>query len=61
MDQLSGSGHWVLSKPVVTAPIVGVTKPGQLDDALAALTVVLSPEEIEQLEVPYGPHRIAGH
>jgi 1-deoxyxylulose-5-phosphate synthase len=52
---------WVLSKPVVTAPIVGVTKPGQLDDALAALTVALSPEEIEQLEAPYGPHRIAGH
>jgi 1-deoxyxylulose-5-phosphate synthase len=52
---------WVLSKPVVTAPIVGVTKPGQLDDALAALTVALSPEEIERLEAPYGPHRIAGH
>ncbi len=52
---------WVLSKPVVTAPIVGVTKPGQLDDALAALTIVLSPEEIEQLESPYEPHRIAGH
>jgi len=52
---------WVLSKPVVTAPIVGVTKPGQLDDALAALTVTLSPEEIEQLEAPYEPHRIAGH
>ncbi|HEX4082660.1 MAG TPA: aldo/keto reductase [Acidimicrobiales bacterium] len=52
---------WVLSKPVVTAPIVGVTKPGQLDDALGALTVELSPEEIEQLEAPYEPHRIAGH
>jgi aryl-alcohol dehydrogenase-like predicted oxidoreductase len=52
---------WVLSKPVVTAPIVGVTKPGQLDDALAALTVTLSPEEIQQLEAPYEPHRIAGH
>ncbi len=52
---------WVLSKPVVTAPIVGVTKPGQLDDALGALTVALSPEEIEQLEAPYEPHRIAGH
>jgi aryl-alcohol dehydrogenase-like predicted oxidoreductase len=52
---------WVLSKPVVAAPIVGVTKPAQLDDALAALTVELSPEEIEQLEAPYEPHHVAGH
>ena len=52
---------WILSKPVVTAPIVGVTKPAQLDDAVAALEVELTPEEIEQLEAPYEPHRIAGH
>jgi aryl-alcohol dehydrogenase-like predicted oxidoreductase len=52
---------WLLSQPVITAPIVGVTKPGHLDDALAALSVGLSPEEIEQLEAPYTPHAIAGH
>ena len=52
---------WVLSKPVVTSPIVGVTKAEQLDDALKALVVELSPEEIEQLEAPYEPHRISGH
>lgn len=52
---------WLLSKPVVTAPIVGVTKPEQLADALGALEVGLTPEEIEQLEEPYEPHSIAGH
>jgi 1-deoxyxylulose-5-phosphate synthase len=52
---------WMLSKPVVSAPIVGVTKPGQLDDALAALSIELSPEEVERLEEPYEPHSIAGH
>jgi aryl-alcohol dehydrogenase (NADP+) len=51
---------WLCSKPVVTAPIVGVTKPEQLDDAIAALGVELSSEEIEQLESPYEPHRVAG-
>ena len=48
-------------KPVVTAPIVGATKPDHLDDAIGAADVELSPEEIEQLEAPYEPHRIAGH
>src|SRR5579875_1000815 len=52
---------WLLSKPVVTAPIVGVTKLEHLDDALGALEVELSPEEVEQLESPYRPHPIAGH
>ena len=51
---------WLLSKPVVSAPIVGVTKPQQLDDALGALSVELTPEEIEQLEEPYEPHAMAG-
>jgi len=51
---------WLLSKPVVSAPIVGVTKPQQLDDALGALSVELTPEEIEQLEDPYEPHAMAG-
>jgi aryl-alcohol dehydrogenase-like predicted oxidoreductase len=44
---------WVLAKPEVTAPIVGVTKLSQLDDALGALTVKLTPDEIASLEAPY--------
>jgi aryl-alcohol dehydrogenase (NADP+) len=52
---------WLLGQSVITAPIVGVTKIEQLDDALGALSVELSPEEVEQLEAPYQPHAIAGH
>jgi aryl-alcohol dehydrogenase-like predicted oxidoreductase len=52
---------WVLSKPVVTAPIIGATKPHHLDDAIAALSVQLTPEEIQRLEEPYRPHPIIGH
>jgi len=52
---------WVLGRPGVTAPIVGVTKPSHLDDAVAALSVELTKQETEQLEKPYVPHRIAGH
>jgi aryl-alcohol dehydrogenase-like predicted oxidoreductase len=52
---------WLHSKPVVTAPILGVTKLSQLEDAIASLEVELTPDEIEQLEAPYQPHAIAGH
>jgi 1-deoxyxylulose-5-phosphate synthase len=52
---------WILGRPGVTAPIVGVTKPSHLDDAVAALSVELTEQETEQLEKPYVPHRIAGH
>jgi 1-deoxyxylulose-5-phosphate synthase len=52
---------WLLGRPGVTAPIVGVTKAAHLDDAVAALDVELTPQETEQLEKPYVPHRIAGH
>lgn len=52
---------WLLGKPGVTAPIVGVSKPGQLQDAVAALKLKLTPEEIVSLEEPYVPHPIAGH
>ena len=52
---------WLLSKPVVSAPIVGVTSAGQLADALGALSVELTAEEVELLEEPYEPHAIAGH
>ncbi len=52
---------WLLRNPVVTAPIVGVTKPAQLDDAVAALGVELTDDEVRLLEAAYEPHRIAGH
>lgn len=51
---------WVLSKPSVTAPIIGATKPHHLEDAIAALSIQLAPEEIRQLEEPYRPHPIIG-
>jgi aryl-alcohol dehydrogenase-like predicted oxidoreductase len=51
---------WVLRNPVVSAPIVGVTKPGHLDDAVAALDVSLSEDEVDALESGYQPHPIAG-
>jgi 1-deoxyxylulose-5-phosphate synthase len=52
---------WMLSKPVITAPIVGASKPHHLDQALASLEVELSPDEIKKLEEPYKPHVILGH
>jgi len=51
---------WLLAKPVITAPIVGATKLQHLDDALAAVTLKLSAQEITLLEGPYVPHAIAG-
>jgi 1-deoxyxylulose-5-phosphate synthase len=51
---------WVLSKPVVSAPIVGVTKDRHLDDAVAAVDLHLSEEEIARLEEPYTPHPVVG-
>jgi len=51
---------WLLSKPAVTAPIVGATKPEHLEDAVAALNLRLSAEEIIALEAPYIPHAVAG-
>jgi aryl-alcohol dehydrogenase-like predicted oxidoreductase len=52
---------WLLAKSEVSAPIVGATRLEQLDDAVAALTLVLSPEDIAELEGPYVPHAVAGH
>ena len=52
---------WLLHKPGVTAPIVGATKIGHLEDAIAAADVSLSDDEIARLEEPYVPHRIVGH
>jgi 1-deoxyxylulose-5-phosphate synthase len=52
---------WLLAKPAVTAPIVGATKLRHLEDALAAVDLDLSAEEVERLEAPYRPHRVLGH
>jgi aryl-alcohol dehydrogenase-like predicted oxidoreductase len=51
---------WLLSKPVVTAPIVGASKPQHLEDAVAALDVALSDDEIRRLEAAYLPHPVLG-
>ncbi len=51
---------WMLSKPYITAPIIGASKPGHLEDAVAALEVKLSVDEIEQLEELYRPHAVRG-
>jgi aryl-alcohol dehydrogenase-like predicted oxidoreductase len=52
---------WLLHKPGVTAPIVGATKLGHLEDALTAERLRLSDDEIARLEEPYVPHEISGH
>jgi 1-deoxyxylulose-5-phosphate synthase len=51
---------WVLQKPEVAAPIIGASKPQHLDDAVASLSLRLTPEEIVMLEEPYIPHPLAG-
>jgi aryl-alcohol dehydrogenase-like predicted oxidoreductase len=51
---------WLLHQPAVTAPIVGVTKPHHLDDAVAAVELKLSEEELGRLEADYVPHRPEG-
>jgi 1-deoxyxylulose-5-phosphate synthase len=52
---------WLLSKPGVTAPIVGSTKLSHLEDALAAEELTLSEDEVASLEKPYVPHPVLGH
>jgi aryl-alcohol dehydrogenase-like predicted oxidoreductase len=51
---------WLLQKPSVAAPIVGATKTSHLEDAVGALAVKLTPEEIAYLEAPYVPHPVVG-
>ena len=51
---------WLLAKAVVTAPIIGASKSNHLEDAVAALSVKLTKEEIAALEEPYVPHGIVG-
>jgi aryl-alcohol dehydrogenase-like predicted oxidoreductase len=50
----------MLAKPHITAPIIGASKPHHLEDALAALSLNLTKEEVESLESPYIPHSVAG-
>jgi len=52
---------WILSKPVITSPIIGATKPQHLDDAVAALSIQLTPDEIQHMEEAYQPHPILGY
>jgi aryl-alcohol dehydrogenase-like predicted oxidoreductase len=52
---------WLLHQPGVTSPIVGATKAGHLDDALAAEQLKLSDEEVTRLEEPYRPQPVLGH
>ncbi len=51
---------WLLQKPGIDAPIVGASKPQHLEDAVAALELRLSEEEIGALEAPYVPHPVVG-
>ena len=52
---------WVRQKPFISSPIVGATQAQHLKDAVAALDLTLSSEEIAQLETPYVPHGVVGH
>jgi 1-deoxyxylulose-5-phosphate synthase len=52
---------WLLHRPGVTAPIVGVSRPGHIEDAVAATGLALSGDEMRQLEQPYRPHPVLGH
>jgi aryl-alcohol dehydrogenase-like predicted oxidoreductase len=52
---------WLLKRPGVTAPIVGATKPGHVEDALAAVQLDLTEDEMRLLEERYVPHPVLGH
>jgi aryl-alcohol dehydrogenase (NADP+) len=52
---------WLLGKPGVVAPIVGASKPQHLQDAIAALDIELSEDDVKSLEEPYQPHPVLGH
>lgn len=52
---------WMLSKPGITAPIIGASKPEHLSEAIAAVNIELDGESIDRLEALYEPHAIAGH
>ena len=52
---------WLMRKPAVTAPIIGASKMGHLEDALHSMELKLEPEEVAALEGKYVPHAISGH
>ena len=52
---------WLLGKPGVSAPIIGATRPRHLDEAISALAVTLTGEEVARLEAPYSPHLDGDH
>jgi 1-deoxyxylulose-5-phosphate synthase len=52
---------WLLGKPAVSAPIVGATRLQHVDDAIAAVDLTLSDDEVARLEAPYRPHTVIGH
>ncbi|MEO5709305.1 MAG: aldo/keto reductase [Nocardioidaceae bacterium] len=52
---------WLLHQPAVTSPIIGVTKPQHLSDAVAAVDLALSDADVEELGAGYTPHAVAGH
>lgn len=52
---------WVLANPTITAPIIGASKPGHIEEAMAALELELTEEEKMTLETHYLPHQVAGH
>jgi aryl-alcohol dehydrogenase-like predicted oxidoreductase len=51
---------WLRTRPGVTAPVVGATQPGHLEDALGSLDLTLGPEAVARLEAPYRPHPVSG-
>ena len=52
---------WMLNKPHITSPIIGATKMDHLEQAIAALDIKLTEEEVKRLEEPYKPHPVLGH
>ncbi len=52
---------WMLSRPGLTAPIVGASRPEHLDQAIDAVSIHLTPEQVKSVEEPYRPHRVMGH
>jgi aryl-alcohol dehydrogenase (NADP+) len=52
---------WMFNKPEITAPIIGSSKIHHLDQAIEALEITLSADDIRELEAPYRPHPILGH
>lgn len=52
---------WLLSRPGVTAPIIGATKPEHLETAVQALELTLTDTEVAAMEAPYRPHPVRGH